>query len=63
MQKYKNLMPYIHLPIQSGSSKILEKMGRKTNLKQYIKLIKYARKNIPNLVVSTDFIVGFPNET
>ena len=56
-------MPYIHLPIQSGSSKILEKMGRKTNLKQYIKLIKYARKNIPNLVVSTDFIVGFPNET
>lgn len=63
MKKYKNIMPYIHLPIQSGSPKILEKMGRKTDLKQYIKLIKYAKDNIPNLVVSTDIIVGFPNET
>ena len=63
MQKYKNLMPYIHIPIQSGSTRILNQMGRKTNLKQYIKLINYARKNIPNLVVSTDIIVGFPNET
>ncbi|GMO13938.1 MAG: tRNA (N6-isopentenyl adenosine(37)-C2)-methylthiotransferase MiaB [Mycoplasmoidaceae bacterium] len=61
--KYKNLMPYFHLPIQSGNEKILEKMNRKMKIKDYISLIQYIRKTIPLCSISTDIIVGFPNET
>lgn len=62
-KKYPNIMPYFHLPIQSGSEEILEKMNRKTKIDQYIKNIEYIRSKFPSCAISTDIIVGFPNET
>ena len=57
------LMPYLHLPIQSGSNKILKKMNRKHTKESYIELIKKARIARSDLAISSDFIVGFPGET
>lgn len=61
--KYSNLMAYIHLPIQSGSESILKKMNRGMKIKTYLGFIKLIRKYIPHCTISTDIIVGFPNET
>jgi tRNA-2-methylthio-N6-dimethylallyladenosine synthase len=63
MTKYKNIMPYVHLPIQSGDEDILKAMNRTMSIKDYVNNIKYLRKVIPNCAISTDIIVGFPNET
>lgn len=63
MKKYNNIMPHIHLPIQSGDELILKKMNRAMNISDYISLVEYIRKNIPNCSITTDLIVGFPNET
>lgn len=63
MSKYNNLMAYIHLPIQSGSEAILKKMNRGMKIDTYLSLIKKIRKQIKNCTISTDIIVGFPNET
>ena len=60
--KYDNIMPYIHLPIQSGSSRILKLMGRRYTKEEYILLFKIKNK-VPNVAISTDIIVGFPGET
>ncbi len=59
----KRLMPHLHIPLQSGSDKILKKMNRKYNLDQYKNLIKKLRKKIPRIAITTDLIVGFPGET
>jgi tRNA-2-methylthio-N6-dimethylallyladenosine synthase len=56
-------MPYFHLPIQSGSENILKKMNRNMKIKDYLALIDFLRKHVPNCAISTDIIVGFPNET
>lgn len=56
-------MPYLHLPIQSGSEEILKKMNRYMKIKSYYDLIDYIKQEIPNVALSTDIIVGFPNET
>ena len=61
--KYDNIMPYIHLPIQSGSNNILKKMGRRYTKEEYITLFNKIKTIIPNCSISTDIIVGFPNET
>ncbi|MDD9922924.1 MAG: tRNA (N6-isopentenyl adenosine(37)-C2)-methylthiotransferase MiaB [Boseongicola sp.] len=59
----EKLMPYLHLPVQSGSDKILKRMNRKHTAEQYIKLIERIRAARPDLLLSGDFIVGFPEET
>lgn len=61
--KYPNIMPAIHLPVQSGNDEILQRMGRRYTSKQYLELVEKMKKAIPNLALSTDIIVGFPNET
>ena len=57
------LMPYLHLPVQSGSNRILKAMNRKHTRESYFKLIDRIRKARPDLLLSGDFIVGFPGET
>lgn len=61
--KYDNIMPYVHLPIQSGSDEILKKMNRKYTIEEYKKLFDQIKEKVKNVAVTTDIIVGFPNET
>ena len=61
--KYDNIMPYIHLPIQSGSDNILKKMNRRYTIKEYKELYYKIKNKIPGVSITTDIIVGFPNET
>ncbi len=57
------LMPYLHLPVQSGSDKILKAMNRKHTAEQYLRLIDRIRAARPDILLSSDFIAGFPGET
>jgi tRNA-2-methylthio-N6-dimethylallyladenosine synthase len=57
------LMPYLHLPVQSGSDRILKAMNRKHTAEQYVRLIERIRAARPDILLSGDFIVGFPGET
>lgn len=61
--KYNNICNYIHLPVQSGSNRILEAMQRTYTIEHYHTIIEKARKAIPNVSFSTDIIAGFPGET
>ncbi|MDR1697425.1 MAG: tRNA (N6-isopentenyl adenosine(37)-C2)-methylthiotransferase MiaB [Erysipelotrichaceae bacterium] len=61
--EYPNLMPYLHLPIQAGSDRILTLMGRRYHKNDYLNLITKIRLKLPHIAISTDIIVGFPNET
>ena len=63
MNKYDNICNYIHLPVQSGSSKILKKMNRGYTKEWYLERIKSIRKIIPDCAISTDIITGFCDET
>ncbi|MBL0848826.1 MAG: tRNA (N6-isopentenyl adenosine(37)-C2)-methylthiotransferase MiaB [Candidatus Liberibacter ctenarytainae] len=57
------LMPYLHLPVQSGSDKILKAMNRRHTVQEYLQIIEKMRSVRPNIAISSDFIVGFPGET
>lgn len=57
------LMPYLHLPVQSGSDKILKRMNRSHTAESYLRLIERIRAARPDILISGDFIVGFPEET
>tara|TARA_B100000214_G_scaffold268587_1_gene199272 strand:+ start:37 stop:627 length:591 start_codon:yes stop_codon:yes gene_type:complete len=59
----KKLMPYLHLPVQSGSNKILKRMNRSHDAESYLSLISKIREARPDILISGDFIVGFPEET
>ena len=61
--KYDNIMPFIHLPLQSGDDDVLKLMGRRYTKESYLALYDKIINTIPNVAVSTDIIVGFPNET
>lgn len=61
--KYDNIMPFIHLPLQSGDDDVLKLMGRRYTKESYLALYDKIINTIPNVSVSTDIIVGFPNET
>ena len=63
MSKYNNICNYIHLPIQSGSDRILKKMNRLHTREEYLDLINRIRDIIPNCGISHDMITGFPSET
>ncbi len=54
---------HLHLPLQSGSTRILEKMNRRYTRKQYVELAQHIRREIPDIAITTDIIVGFPGET
>ncbi len=57
------LMPYLHLPVQSGSDRVLKAMNRKHRAADYVKIIERVRRARPDIAISSDFIVGFPGET
>lgn len=63
MAKYENICKYIHLPVQSGSDRILQKMNRLHTREEYFSLIDNIRKLIPDCAISHDMITGFPTET
>ena len=61
--KYPNVMPSVHLPVQSGSSRILKLMGRRYTRESYLELFDKIKNTVPGVSISTDIIVGFPGET
>ncbi|MFC0215662.1 tRNA (N6-isopentenyl adenosine(37)-C2)-methylthiotransferase MiaB [Paenibacillus chartarius] len=63
LAKGGNLVEHIHLPVQSGSTEVLKLMSRKYTREQYLELVGKLKAAIPNVVMTTDIIVGFPNET
>ena len=63
MAQTKNVMPHLHMPLQSGSDKILQAMRRSYRSDRYLGIIEKVRKVMPNAAITTDIIVGFPGES
>ncbi len=63
LARYKALSPYIHLPAQSGSTRVLKHMKRGYSRKSYVELVRLIREKIPGVVLSTDMICGYPTES
>lgn len=60
---YPNIMPAMHLPVQSGSNEVLRRMARGYTVEEYLEIFDHLKERIPGLAVTTDIIVGFPGET
>jgi tRNA-2-methylthio-N6-dimethylallyladenosine synthase len=58
-----NIMPHIHLPLQSGANRVLKMMGRVYTIEHYLKIVDYIKSNLNYVALTTDLIVGFPGET
>jgi tRNA-2-methylthio-N6-dimethylallyladenosine synthase len=63
MAKCSHVAPHLHLPVQSGNSRVLKAMNRGYTREQYLEKVRYARSVMPNLVLTSDIIIGFPGET
>ncbi len=63
MRDCKSVMPHLHLPVQSGDNYILKKMNRKYTVEEYLEKVKKLKEEVPNISITTDIIVGFPQET
>ncbi len=63
MAKYHNIMKWLHFPVQSGSSSCLKRMGRRYTREEYLTIVSKIRAKMPSIALTTDIIVGFPNET
>lgn len=63
LEKYPNIANHLHMPLQSGSSSVLKRMGRKYNVDAFIEKVERIRKVRPDIAITTDVIVGFPGET
>lgn len=63
MARHDNIMPSLHLPMQSGSDRILRRMNRRYTRKEYLDIVALLRERIPDVYLTTDIIVGFPGET
>ena len=63
MAKYKNVMPALHLPIQSGSDRILKLMNRRYTREEYLNIVRELKERLPDVYLTTDIIVAFPHET
>ncbi len=63
MRDCKSVMPHLHLPVQSGDDEILKKMNRKYTYDEYMRKVNRLRELVPDIALTTDIIVGFPNET
>ncbi|MCI1735446.1 MAG: tRNA (N6-isopentenyl adenosine(37)-C2)-methylthiotransferase MiaB [Bacilli bacterium] len=63
MARYPNIMPYLHLPVQSGSDAVLKAMNRHYTRAQYMEIVHQLRSRLPDVFLTTDIIVGFPSET
>lgn len=63
MARHKNIMPSIHMPLQSGSNTVLRRMNRRYTREQYLEIIRQLRESNPDIFITTDIIVGFPQET
>ena len=61
--KHEKVIKFLHIPVQSGSDKVLKLMKRQYKVRDFIEIVKKFRKEIPEICISTDIIVGFPNES